>query len=327
MSYFNKIGRWSDDERAVINNIDSVIAQKQIPLDVIPQCQDLDDLLEVLELVNLFEKQEVPVQPTEQEDETIQKKTEDVEPIEVEELEEIDELIDQEKVEQLESEPVDDIETIEPITIDESLNSSGPDFEMDEYDPFADDIIERSYNQASTKETKATSFDPLDEPDDIELEESKSTPVDNINPKTKQRAAEQTADAILKGYARIAPMPFKWLAKVNEQKIEELEWSGQIDISIEVDEGTTFEEYMKQTNEQVDDIFEVDDDTLDEIREPLIEVLMEQEMELTPQQRLMMAVASHLFQMLTVSLKLRKQNNRILEYQKHITQLSRRATA
>ena len=155
--------------------------------------------------------------------------------------------------------------------------------------------------------------------EDLHLEEANQTPVDKLNPVTKRRAAEQTANALLKGYAKIVPIPFKWLAKIDESKVEKLAFEGQIDITIEVSEGMTFDDYMKQTNAQVDEIFEIEDDTLDEIREPLVEVLMEQELELTPQQRLGMAVFSHLIQMLTVALKLRKQNNRILEYQKNIT--------
>ena len=100
-------------------------------------------------------------------------------------------------------------------------------------------------------------------------------------------------------------------------------FDGELDVSIEVSEGLTFDDYMRQTNEQIDEIFEVQEETIAEIRESLIEVLMEQELELTPTQRLTMAVLSHLIQMLTVALKLRKQNNRILSYQQHLTHLSR----
>ncbi len=129
----------------------------------------------------------------------------------------------------------------------------------------------------------------------------------------------------MKGYAQLAPIPFKWMSKFPESKIEKMAFNGQLDLSIEVSEGVSFDDYMKQTNEQLDEIFEVDSDTLNDIREPLIEVLMEQNMELTPTQRLIAAVLSHLTQMFTVAFKLRQQNNRILAYQKHLTYLSQGA--
>lgn len=317
MTYFKKIGRLSDEERAVVERLDALIEQKNIPMELIPECNDLEDLLEVLELANAYDETEHI-----SEDQITDSKDQFIEEVE---LVEEDDTFEQDES-SLEDELVLDQPLQEPestIEVEKPTKTSPTEFILEDYDPFSSEIIERSYNKGTKVNDKETKLNPLDQGDDLNLEESGSTPVDNINPRTKQRAAEQTADTILKGYARIAPLPFKWLAKVNEAKVEELEWNGQIDISIEVSDGMTFEDYMKQTNEQVDDIFEVDQDTLDEIREPLIEVLMEQQMELTPQQRLMMAVVSHLFQMLTVALKLRKQNNRILEYQKQITRIAK----
>jgi hypothetical protein len=273
--------------------------------------------LEVLELANSYEETaQLNDEPSMVEQDEFIEEVELVEEVEPNEQDESS-LEDEPELDETFQEPDSTIEVEKPTETKTS------EFLLDDYDPFSTEIIERSYNTGTKVKDNETKINPLDQDDDLKLEESGSTPVDNINPRTKQRAAEQTADTILKGYARIAPLPFKWLAKVNEAKVEELEWSGQIDISIEVSDGMTFEDYMKQTNEQVDDIFEVDQDTLNEIREPLIEVLMEQQMELTPQQRLMMAVVSHLFQMLTVALKLRKQNNRILEYQKQITRIAK----
>jgi hypothetical protein len=317
MSYFKKIGRLSDEERAVVERLDALIEQKNIPMELIPECSDLDDLLEVLELANSYEETaQLNDEPSMVEQDEFIEEVELVEEVEPNEQDESS-LEDEPELDETFQEPDSTIEVEKPTETKTS------EFLLDDYDPFSTEIIERSYNTGTKVKDNETKINPLDQDDDLKLEESGSTPVDNINPRTKQRAAEQTADTILKGYARIAPLPFKWLAKVNEAKVEELEWSGQIDISIEVSDGMTFEDYMKQTNEQVDDIFEVDQDTLNEIREPLIEVLMEQQMELTPQQRLMMAVVSHLFQMLTVALKLRKQNNRILEYQKQITRIAK----
>lgn len=327
MTYFKKMGRLSDEEQAVVDVIEQIRIEKDIALSEVPICNSLDDLLEAKLLLETYDPESIESQnegeaieqmPIEEAQEIQEDQPASFEELEQAEIEPVSELQNevQEETQLIEQEPSE--EEIEPMEVIEnsSSNVDAPEFIASDYDPFSDEIIERSYNANDTKQsTKSSSEDD----DELNLEESGSTPVDELNPRTKKRAAEQTADTILKGYARIAPMPFKWLAKVDEQKIERLAMEGQIDINIEVEPGTTFDEYMKQTNEQVNEVFEVEEETLEEIREPLIEVLMEQKMELTPQQRLMMAVVSHLFQMLTVALKLRKQNNRILEYQKQMT--------
>jgi len=319
MTYFKKAGRLTDEEKAIINSIEKTISEKNIPLGDIPECKTLDDLVEVQLLLDSYKKPEKFVEEIKNDSDDEPIKTEMIdepddsvnEPIQKEEIIEDVEILN-ESMEQTESESSEDI-----------LNDDEPEFVSNNYDPFEDEIIERSYNvNKENSEEELDESSTLSEASDVVLEESSGTPVDDLNPNTRKKVAEQSADAILKGYAKIIPQPFKWLAKIDEQKVEKLALDGQIDITIEVSEtGMTFDEFMKQSNEQVDEVFEVDTDTLDEIREPLVEVLMEQELELTPQQRLAMAVVSHIAQMLMTALKLRKQNNRILEFQKKLTQM------
>lgn len=315
MTYFKKIGRLTDEQQAVVNVIEKHIQQKNIPLDEIPECNSLDDLLEVQQLVMDYESTKEP---------EAEKETKEVEHTEEKSIEpteqtttELDDVSTElpknaEDISELKAENIEQIIESEILTED-----NDPAFGSGDYDPFDEEIIERSYN--TENEDAPIELSPLNDTEEIELEQAKETPLDDLPPNTKKRAAEQTADTILKGYSRMAPIPFKWLAKVNEEKVDRLAFEGQLDISIEVSEGMTFEDYMKQTNEQVDEIFTVEQDTIKEIREPLIEVLMEQELELTPQQRLLMAVVSHLFQMFTAAFALRMQNNRILKYQKQLT--------
>lgn len=300
MNFFKKNGRPSDDERIVLQTIQWFIDEKGASESEIPDCYTYDDLMAVMKrLLERYGSDEgdqpepapEPFEPFEVEDQ-------EPEPVEPEPGE----------PEELPGEPEPDI----PAGAQSA--SSAEEFISDDYDPFSDEIIERSYTQGNASEPSA------DDPDGLELEEAK-TPLGDLPPATKRRAAEQTADALLKGYAQFAPMPFKWLAKIPEGKVEKMSFNGELDLSLEVSEGVSFEDYMKQTNAQIDEIFEVDSDTLDDIREPLIEVLMEQELELTPTQRLTMAIISHLAQMFTVAIKLRQQNNRILSYQKHLTAL------
>lgn len=285
----------------------------------------MDDLLEVEQLARSYSTLD------KQDSQTEQDHIDESGFSEVSDIEEIDE-----KLEEVKLSVVNDEEGIEEPSLDEVDSGIDPDEILEgeketiissDYDPFADPIIERSYNQSKVSEgvneTTGLGVDPLSFDED--LEESVSTPLDDLNPKTKRRAAEQSADAILKGYAKMAPEPFKWLCKFPESKIEKMSFKGELDTSIEVEEGVPFDTYMKQTNAAIDEIFEVQEETIDEIREPLIEVLMEQKMELTPQQRLGMAVVSHLIQMFTMAMKLWGQNKRILEYQKHLTQVMSQA--
>lgn len=298
MSFFKKNGRPTEEELMMIRSIERVIEQKSVPLNQIPECLTLEDLIEVKLLLDSYEGK-------------IIEEEQDFDDTEfLEEAEEIQE------VPSSTYEIDNDIPAVENPVMDENA------FIADDYDPFAEPIIERSYNKG-----QQTAQDTDDSEDDgLELEDAKGSPLSDLPPITKRRAAEQTANALLKQYAWLAPQPFKWLAKINESKVEKMTFNGELDLTIQVSEGVTFDDYMKQTNQQIDEIFTVEQETLDEIREPLIEVLMEQELELTPTQRLVMAIISHLSQMFTVALKLRNQNNRILSYQKHLTQVMQQAS-
>lgn len=313
MKYFKKIGIRTEEEQAMLQAIEAVILSKGIPRTEIPDCLNLDDLIEVKHLVDAYSMSEEPsfdeLVRTEEFD-NVEGNTEEFNEQEEDLFNTVAELPD------LKSEEAE-------LELDEIFDNEPSEFVANDYDPFEAPIIERSYNKKDSNVQSMGEDGIQADGEHLELEEARDTPLDDLNPRTKQRAAEQTANTILKGYARLVPKPFKWLAKVDEAKVEKLAFSGQLDVSIEVSEGLTFEDYMTSTNEQIDEIFEVDEDTLDEIREPLIEVLMEQQLELTPQQRLSMAVLSHLVQMFTVAMKLRNQNNRILSFQKELTRLSR----
>ena len=297
-------GRPSAEEQMMLDAIKSLIEQKQIPPERIPDCHSLDELIELKQFLETYEPESDFLQ--ELEEEPLFERTE----------------ISEEPEPLFDDGPTAEVEHDSGIPA-ETFENDPDSFISDNYNPFEEEIIERSYNQAGSGSGSTTPISEDDEP--LDLEESKGNPLSDLPPHTKRRTAEQTADTLLKGYAQLAPIPFKWMSKFPETKIEKMAFNGEIDLSIEVSDGVTFDDYMKQTNAQLDEIFEVDSDTLSDIREPLIEVLMEQNMELTPTQRLIAAVLSHLTQMFTVAFKLRQQNNRILAYQKHLTFLSQGA--
>ncbi len=318
--YQKKVGRPTDEELGLIDAIERIITQKGIGAEEIPSCETLEDLIVLRQFVENYSVSE-PVQPVQTE--ALPQEQQQGEEEQQQQQETNEEIQAEESTIQAEqTKPItEDVFTHDEEVLSEVLADESPDFVASDYDPFSDPIIERSYTSGERVPNEPQNENEESE-EDVILEEAKEkTPLDDLPPVTKKRAAEQTADALLKGYARLVPEPFKWLSKISEEKVEQMAFDGELDLSIEVSEGLTFDDYVRQTNEQIDEVFEVQEETLEEIREPLIEVLMEQELELTPTQRLTMAVVSHLIQMLTVALKLRKQNNRILSYQQHLTHL------
>lgn len=318
MSFFKKIGRPTDEEQMIVDAIGNIIKQKGLSASDVPECHNIDDLMAAVDLLEALEGEYPLVENTNHEVEIEQTDVSET----TEEPQKLNNKIEQSIIqeEELETGAIKDnqISDQQIDEIESSFNDELPNFEDSDYDPFADPIIERSYTGAKVENNQ-------EESDDLGLENKGNTPLSDLDPKAKLRAAEKTADTILKGYKNFAPEPFKWWCKFPESQIEKMTFQGEIDPSIEVDEGLTFDEYIKQTNAQIDEIFEVQEETLEEIKEPLVEVLMEQELELTPQQRLSMAVLNHLIQMFTMAMKLWGQNKRILEYQKHLTQLAYQA--
>lgn len=114
----------------------------------------------------------------------------------------------------------------------------------------------------------------------------------------KRTNAEATADGILHQYCEYVPKPFIHLSSFNMKKMEKMYRQGEIDLKMPVpNTGLNVGQYAATYNKEVQQIFEVQPETKEAIREPLVEVLMEQGMVLTPTQRLLMAVGGHIVSM------------------------------
>lgn len=154
----------------------------------------------------------------------------------------------------------------------------------------ANDMPKPSASASSFSESYS---EPISEP-----KTSANPPLNDLDEKQKRKAAKETAEALLTAYGRFAPMPFIKISSYNMGKMTKLNMTGEIDLKMPVTaEGATVEQYMVDHNKQVDGVFEVTEDMKNEIREPLIDVLMEQGLALTPTQRLMMAIGGHVIQM------------------------------
>jgi hypothetical protein len=137
--------------------------------------------------------------------------------------------------------------------------------------------------------------------------------LEDLSPAQKRKSAEKTADAILQMYCKFAPTPFKSWARFKDTTIQKMVIDGRLDLNMQLENGVTVKDYIDGTNEQVDEIFEVSEETRQEIKDPLVDVLLEQEIALTPTQRLMIAVGSHVVQMGFSAYQLSQNNKMALE--------------
>ena len=137
--------------------------------------------------------------------------------------------------------------------------------------------------------------------------------LEDLSPAQKRKSAEKTADAIIMMYCKVAPVPFEKWASINESTIQKLALNDRIDLNMELENDLTVQEYVTNSNNQVSEVFKVSDETKEEIKEPLIEVLLEQELALTPTQRLLLAVGSHIATMGFSAYQLAQTNKHTLE--------------
>lgn len=135
----------------------------------------------------------------------------------------------------------------------------------------------------------------------------------DMDPAAKKRAFEQTADAIMSAYGQYIPPIFAGYAKIDDYNFDKLVYEGKIDPRMNIGNGTTVSQWKTAANEQADQIFAMSKEQHDSIREPLVEVLMENNFSLTPMQRLLIAVGMHVGSMGYAAYKISKENKMILE--------------
>lgn len=195
----------------------------------------------------------------------------------------------------------------------DELNSNGSSDGIEDAE-IEEDIPEPEWSNSYNE------IDDEDEDDDEDYEDEDEDGgklgdgnLDDLSPAQKRKSAEKTADAILQMYGQFAPLPFKKWASFNPNKIQKMVLNGQLDLNMQLENGVTVKDYIDGTNEQVEEIFEVSEETKQEIKDPLVDVLLEQEIALTPTQRLLLAVGSHVVQMGFSAYQLSQNNKMALE--------------
>ena len=113
-----------------------------------------------------------------------------------------------------------------------------------------------------------------------------------LTAKEKRDAAEKTAEIVLLAYKNYIPLPFIYFGKINVKKLKESEQRGEIDLQAPIDRrGTRFIDRVEKFNKDVEASFDVTDEEIEAIREPLVDVLMEKEVSLTPTERLVLVAS------------------------------------
>ena len=90
-------------------------------------------------------------------------------------------------------------------------------------------------------------------------------------------------------------------------------FENKVDLSMQLENNVSVKDYIDGVNEQAQEVFKVSDETKEEIKDPLIDVLLEQDLALTPTQRLMLAVGGHLVTMGFSAYQLAQNNKQALE--------------
>jgi hypothetical protein len=226
------------------------------------------------------------------------------------------------------------IKVPENVPIEETDNVATANANPADYDPLDNPVIEREYTKGvqqpvnpeqihqeipENKVTPQAQTEKIDDKKDStgqdkpKIENKKAEDMSNSQ---KRREAEKAANTIMFHYCKYSPIPFKRWASFNEKKIEQMAMEDKINLNLKfkTDKEFTVLEYVKDVNKQVEEMFSVDEETKKEIREPLIDVLMEQNLVLTPVQRLLIAVGSHLGTMAFKAWQLSAQNKQALDY-------------
>ena len=130
-----------------------------------------------------------------------------------------------------------------------------------------------------------------DNSDKEKREREKKEKEENLKELTKAEKKDsvaKTTDAMLLAYKTYIPLPFIHFSSYNLKKLDKLDKDDIIDLDTQVtSDGTKFREYSKNFNSQVEKAFIVTDEEVEALREPLFDVLMEQDFAFTPTQRLM----------------------------------------
>ena len=182
------------------------------------------------------------------------------------------------------------------IPMDDSGSKSKQSSYKKSYSSENDDIPTSSSERKSSSQKSSGS--PSSSGNSSKSESNNTPPPNNLedlNPAQKKKAVKGTADAILQAYRNFVPKGLTYLSTYDTKKLKKLHSKGEIDIDAPVNrDGTTFFEYVSIFNDNVEEAFRFSNDEIEQLREPLEDVLMENNVAFTAMQRLVFVMAQQL---------------------------------
>lgn len=147
--------------------------------------------------------------------------------------------------------------------------------------------------------------------------------ISNLTSKEKKAAIEKTAEIIIANYAQLMPLLFKKLASVNMNKMKQLNLEGKLLWMLQLDDGNggviTPKQFFERYNSKVESLFVVTEAMKEEVRQPLIDVLMEKDIAMTPTQRLLAAVGGQVIMFAFQAWELKQEINGAVDTFKLLT--------
>lgn len=207
------------------------------------------------------------------------------------------------------------------------------------HNPFAETIIENESdaNKANRmSSSSSTNTPPVDFAEPIVTgtatppppEDDKKTKTGPVNPNfddmsgpEKRKQVEMFADAILTTYGQFYQKIFSWSCSINMGKMEILDKDGVLRLSMIVSEdGLTVKTIFENFNEKVSEVFKFTDEMREELREPLIMVLMEKGIAPTPLTSLLIILGKQtvmgIFAMFELRSEMKQYVNEFKEFRK-----------
>lgn len=178
----------------------------------------------------------------------------------------------------------------------------------------AEPIIKQTEPQVGLDDDKKVGDSSSDAKKDIPKTPPVNPKLDDLSPSQKRKAAEKTADALITTYANLIPIPFKKISSFNIRKLENRHLKDEIDMhSIIMEDGTTIRSYCEGVNAQVEATFVITKEMQEEIKTPLVDVLIENNFALTPLQQLGVVVGGQILQMGINAVQFMHQNGSAME--------------
>ncbi len=128
-----------------------------------------------------------------------------------------------------------------------------------------------------------------------------------------KKRADQTARSVLSIYSVQIPKIFKYFAKFDDGKLEDMEMAGEIDMSMKLGSGKTFRQHKNEMNAMVDKVFTTSPETMEALQEPLAEMLAEKGWVLSPMGQIILGFANDLVDKLEMTIQIHKDHKRMIK--------------